>query len=126
VVSINSCLQVDLLGQVNADTVSGELYSGVGGQVDFIRGARLSKGGLSFIALPSTAVNETVSRIVPHLDGRTPVTTSRFDVQYICTEYGAVNLWGKTARERAELLISIAHPDFRGELREQARALNLI
>lgn len=126
VVSINSCLQVDLLGQVNADTVRGELYSGVGGQVDFIRGARLSKGGLSFIALPSTAVNGTISRIVPHLDSRTPVTTSRFDVQYICTEFGAVNLWGKTVRERAELLINIAHPDFRGELREQARALKLI
>ena len=120
VVSINSCLQVDLLGQVNADTIGGKQYSGCGGQIDFVRGAQMSKGGLSFITLPSTAKGGTISRIVPHLDGHTPVTTSRFDVQYICTEYGEVNLFGKTVSERAEALISIAHPDFREELRRQA------
>lgn len=126
VVSINSCLQVDLLGQVDADTISGKLYSGIGGQVDFVRGARLSKGGLSFIALPSTAKNSTISRIIPHLETGTPTTTSRHDVQYICTEYGAVNLYGRTVRERAELLISIAHPNFRDALRAQARAEGLV
>jgi len=124
VVSINSCLQVDLLGQVNADTIGGQLYSGIGGQVDFVRGARISKGGQSFIALPSTAKNGTISRIVPRLDA--PVTTSRYDVQYICTEYGAVNLMGRTVRERAELLISVAHPDFREELIAKAAADHLI
>lgn len=120
VVSINSCLQVDLLGQVNADTIGGKQYSGCGGQIDFVRGAQMSKGGMSFITLPSTAKGGTISRIVPHLDDHTPVTTSRFDVQYICTEYGEVNLFGKTVSERAEALISIAHPDFRKELRRQA------
>ena len=126
VISINSCLQVDLLGQVNADTIGGRQYSGCGGQIDFVRGAQMSKGGMSFITLPSTAKNGTVSRIVPHLETGTPVTTSRFDVQYICTEYGAVNLFGLTVSERAEALISIAHPDFREELRRQAVEEHLI
>lgn len=126
VISINSCLQVDLLGQVNADTIAGKQYSGCGGQVDFVRGAQMSKGGMSFITLPSTAKGGTISRIIPHLENGTPVTTSRFDVQYICTEYGAVNLFGKTASERAEALISIAHPDFREELHCQAVKEQLI
>ena len=126
VVSINSCLQVDLLGQVNADTIGGKQYSGCGGQIDFVRGAQMSRGGMSFITLPSTAKNGTVSRIIPHLETGTPVTTSRFDVQYICTEYGVVNLFGKTVSERAEALIEIAHPDFRPALRRQAVEEGLI
>lgn len=126
VISINSCLQVDLLGQVNADTIGGKQYSGCGGQIDFVRGAQMSKGGKSFITLPSTAKNGTISRLVPHLETGTPVTTSRFDVQYICTEYGVVNLFGKTVCERAEALISIAHPAFREELRRQAVKEGLI
>lgn len=126
VISINSCLQVDLLGQVNADTIGGKQYSGCGGQIDFVRGAQMSKGGKSFITLPSTAKKGTVSRIIPHMETGTPVTTSRFDVQYICTEYGVVNLSGKTVKERAEALIGIAHPDFRGELRRQAVEEKLI
>lgn len=126
VVSINSCLQVDLLGQVNADTIGGRQYSGCGGQIDFVRGAQMSKGGMSFITLPSTAKGGAISRIVPHLETGTPVTTSRFDVQYICTEYGAVNLFGLTVSERAEALIGIAHPDFREELRRQAVEEHLI
>lgn len=126
VISINSCLQVDLLGQVNADTIGGKQYSGCGGQIDFVRGAQMSKGGKSFITLPSTAKNGTISRLIPHLETGTPVTTSRFDVQYICTEYGVVNLFGKTVCERAEALISIAHPAFREELRRQAVEEGLI
>ncbi|WP_312281163.1 acetyl-CoA hydrolase/transferase C-terminal domain-containing protein [Oscillibacter sp.] len=126
VISINSCLQVDLLGQVNADTIGGRQYSGCGGQIDFVRGAQMSKGGKSFITLPSTAKKGAVSRIIPHMETGTPVTTSRFDVQYICTEYGVVNLSGKTVSQRAEALIGIAHPDFRKELRRQAVEEGLI
>ncbi|WP_312634595.1 acetyl-CoA hydrolase/transferase C-terminal domain-containing protein [Oscillibacter sp.] len=126
VISINSCLQVDLLGQVNADTIGGRQYSGCGGQIDFVRGAQMSKGGKSFITLPSTAKKGAVSRIIPHMETGTPVTTSRFDVQYICTEYGVVNLSGKTVSQRAEALIGIAHPDFREELRRQAVEEGLI
>ena len=126
VISINSCLQVDLLGQVNADTIGGKQYSGCGGQIDFVRGAQMSKGGKSFITLPSTAKGGTISRVVAHLETGTPVTTSRFDVQYICSEYGAVNLFGLTVSQRAEALISIAHPAFREELRRQAVEEGLI
>lgn len=123
VVSINSCLQVDLMGQVNSDTVNGKPYSGVGGQVDFIRGANMSKGGQSFLAMPSTAKNDEISRIVCQLDKGTPVTTSRFEVHYIVTEFGAVNLRGQSLNERAKRLISIAHPKFREELTYEARKL---
>lgn len=126
VVSINSCLQVDLLGQVNADTIGGKQYSGCGGQIDFVRGAQMSKGGMSFITLPSTAKGGTISRITPHLETGTPVTTSRFDVQYVCTEYGVVNLFGKTVSERAEALIQIAHPAFREDLYRKAKEEHLI
>lgn len=115
-VAINSALQVDLYGQVNAETIGTLQFSGVGGQVDFVRGATLSKGGKSVIALPSTAANGTVSRIVPYLDYGSVVTTSRCDVHYVATEYGVVNLKGKSVRERAEALVSIAHPKFRDEL----------
>jgi 4-hydroxybutyrate CoA-transferase len=120
VISINSCLEIDLLGQVNADTMKGSPYSGVGGQVDFIRGARMSKGGKSFLVMPSTAKQGKVSRIVDHLSVGSPVTTSRFDIDYVVTEYGVIRLWGKTVKERAKALISIAHLDFREQLEKKA------
>lgn len=125
-ISINGCLQVDLLGQVASDTLLGSQYSGVGGQVDFVRGAQLSKGGKSILVLRSAAKNDTISNVVCYLEKGTAVTTSRYDVQYVCTEYGIVNLKGLTVRERAEALISIAHPDFRAKLREQASEAGLI
>ncbi|NPV26230.1 MAG: acetyl-CoA hydrolase/transferase family protein [Firmicutes bacterium] len=120
-VAINSALQVDLMGQVCADTIGPRQYSGVGGQIDFVRGAARSKGGKSIIALPSTAAGGKVSRIVTQLDAGAAVTTSRNDVHYVVTEYGVADLRGKTLRERAEALISIAHPDFREELRKGMR-----
>ena len=115
-VSINSALQVDFMGQVNAEMIGRNQFSGVGGQVDFVRGASRSKGGKSIIALPSTAAKGTVSRIAPALAAGAAVTTSRNDVHYIVTEYGAADLRGKSIRERATALIAIAHPDFREEL----------
>ncbi len=116
VVSINSCLQVDLLGQVASDTIGPVQFSGVGGQVDFIRGAARSKGGKSILAFPSTAGGGKVSRIVPRLDPGAVVTTSRCDVHYIVTENGIADLRGKSVRERAQQLIAVAHPDFRETL----------
>lgn len=115
-ISVNSCLQVDLQGQVVADTIGLNQFSGVGGQVDFVRGAAMSKGGRSVIAMPSTAKNNTVSRIVPTITENSAVTTTRNDVQYIVTEHGIANLKGKTMKERARELIKIAHPDFRASL----------
>lgn len=115
-VSINSAIQVDLMGQVNAEMIGSRQFSGVGGQVDFVRGASRSAKGISIIALPSTASSGKISRITCDLDRGAGVTTSRNDVQYVVTEYGIVNLRGKSLRERAEALISIAHPDFRTEL----------
>jgi acyl-CoA hydrolase len=115
-VAINSALQVDLTGQVCADSIGTKPYSGVGGQVDFIRGAARSKGGKPIIALPSTARNGTVSRIVPMLDPGAGVVTSRADVHYVVTEHGIANLHGKTLRQRAEALVSIADPKFHDEL----------
>ncbi|MBU5438097.1 4-hydroxybutyrate CoA-transferase [Tissierella sp. MSJ-40] len=112
-VSINSCIQVDLMGQVVSDTVGKKQFSGVGGQVDFVRGVNMSDNGKSIIAMPSTAAKGTVSRIVSIIDEGAAVTTSRNDVQYIVTEYGIANLKGKTLRERGRALINIAHPDFR-------------
>ncbi len=120
VVAINSALQIDMTGQVCADSIGHRIYSGIGGQMDFIRGAALSPGGKPIIALPSTAKNGQLSRIVPELINGAGVVTTRGHVHWVVTEFGAVNLHGKTLRERAELLISIAHPDFRGELREAA------
>lgn len=119
VVSINSCLQVDLLGQVASDTIGPLQFSGVGGQVDFVRGAARSKGGKSILAFPSTAGGGKYSRIVSVLDPGAVVTTSRCDVHYIVTEYGIANLRGKSVRERAKQLIAIAHPDFREQLNKE-------
>jgi acyl-CoA hydrolase len=117
VVAINSALEVDLSGQICADSIGFEIYSGIGGQMDFMRGAALSPGGRPIIALPSTAAGGTVSRIVPALKPGAGVVTTRGHVHWVVTEYGAVNLFGRTLRQRAEALISIAHPDFRAELR---------
>lgn len=115
-VSINSCIQVDLMGQVAADTIGLTQFSGVGGQVDFVRGAAMSKGGKSIIAMPSTAGHGKFSRIVPMLDEGAAVTTSRNDIHYVVTEFGIAELKGKTLRDRARNLINIAHPNFREEL----------
>ena len=120
-VAINSALEIDITGQVCADTIGPRQYSGIGGQVDFIRGAARSEGGKPIIAIPSTAKNGKISRIVPRFDTGTAVVTSRGDVHWIVTEYGAVNLHGKSLRERAKALISIAHPDFREMLEKEAR-----
>lgn len=115
-VSINSCLQIDLLGQVVSDTVGLNQYSAVGGQVDFVRGATMSKGGRSIIAMPSTAKKGLISRIVPLITEGSAVTTPRNDVNYVVTEYGIAQLKGKTLKERAKALIKIAHPKFRPHL----------
>ncbi len=124
-VAINSALEVDLTGQVCADSIGPRLYSGVGGQLDFIRGAARSKGGKPIIALPSTAKGG-ISRIVPMLKQGAGVTTSRNDVHYVATEFGVANLHGKTIRQRAQALIDIAHPDHRAELEKQAIALKYL
>lgn len=122
VTAINSAIQVDLTGQVCADSIGHRIYSGIGGQMDFIRGAALSRGGKPIIALPSTAKGGTVSRIVFELTPGAGVVTTRGHVHWVVTEYGAVNLHGLSIRERAAALISIAHPDFRAELTRDARA----
>lgn len=116
VVSINSCLQVDLLGQVVSDTVGLNQFSAVGGQVDFVRGATMSKGGRSIIAMPSTAKKGLISRIVPLITEGSAVTTPRNDVNYVVTEFGIAQLKGKTLKERARALIRITHPNFRAHL----------
>jgi 4-hydroxybutyrate CoA-transferase len=117
-VAINSAIQIDLSGQVCADSFGHQIWSGIGGQMDFIRGAALSKDGRPIIALPSTAKGGRISRIVPELAAGAGVVTTRGHIHWVVTEYGAVNLHGKTLRERASLLIGIAHPDFRPELRQ--------
>jgi 4-hydroxybutyrate CoA-transferase len=119
VTAINSAIEVDLSGQVCADSMGYSIYSGIGGQMDFIRAAARSQGGKPIIALPSTAKRGQVSRIAMSLKEGAGVVTTRGHVHWVVTEYGAVNLHGKTLRERAELLIGIAHPDFRAELRRQ-------
>lgn len=112
-VSINSCIQVDMMGQVVSDSIGLRQFSGVGGQVDYVRGVSMAKNGISIIAMPSTASRGTVSRIVPLIDPGSAVTTSRNDVHFIVTEYGVAELRGKTLRERGRALIAIAHPNFR-------------
>ncbi len=118
-VSINSSIEVDLMGQVNSESIGLNQYSGPGGQVDYVQGVRLSKGGKSIIAIASTACSGKVSRIVPFLSHGAAVTTSRNDVDYIITEYGIAHLRGATLRQRAKMLINIAHPKFRDELMEE-------
>ena len=120
-VAINSALEVDLTGQVCADSIGTKFYSGIGGQVDFIRGASMCPGGKPIIALPATAKGGTVSRISSVLTQGAGVVTSRGDVRYVVTEFGVADLLGKSIRERAVALISIAHPDFRGELLNAAK-----
>lgn len=118
-VSINSCIEVDLMGQIASESLGLNQFSGVGGQVDYLRGVAISKGGVSIIAMPSTAAGGAISRIVPFLKEGAAVTTSRNDVDYIVTEYGIAHLRGKTLRQRAESLIAIAHPDFKESLMEE-------
>ena len=119
VVAMNSALEIDLTGQVCADSMGHKVFSGIGGQMDFIRGAALSRGGKAIIALPSTAARGTVSRIGAALKPGAGVVTTRGHVHWVVTEHGAVDLHGMTLRERGEALISIAHPDFRAELRRE-------
>lgn len=119
VVAINSAVEIDLTGQVCADSMGHTIFSGIGGQMDFIHGAALSHGGKPIIALPSTAAKGKVSRIVSALKPGAGVVTTRGHVHWICTEHGMVNLHGMTLRERGEALISIAHPDFRADLRRE-------
>jgi acetyl-CoA hydrolase len=123
-VAVNSAIEVDLTGQICADSIGTKLYSGVGGQLDFIYGASRSNGGVPIIALPSTA--KDFSRIVPTLKLGAGVITTRNHVHYVVTEYGIADLYGKTIRERAKELINVAHPDFRDELTKQAQDLHYI
>jgi acyl-CoA hydrolase/GNAT superfamily N-acetyltransferase len=125
-IAINSAIAIDLTGQVAADTVLGRFFSGIGGQVDFIRGAARSRGGKPIIALPSTAKDGKASRIVATLDAGAGVVTSRGDVRYVVTEHGVADLWGRNIRERANQLISIAHPDFRSDLLASAKARHYV
>ena len=125
-ISINAAIEVDVTGQVCADSLGTLFYSGIGGQVDFTRGAARSIGGKPVIAIPSTAENETISRIVPYLKQGAGVVTSRGDVHYVVTEYGAAYLHGKNIRQRAMALIQIAHPKFRPWLMAEAKARRLV
>ena len=124
--AINSAMEIDLTGQATAESIGGTFYSGIGGQADFMRGAVLAPGGKTILALPSTALNDSVSRIVPVLQDGAGVTITRGDVQYVVTEYGIAFLHGKNIRERAMDLIAIAHPKFRPWLIEAARKRTLI
>lgn len=125
-VAINSAIQVDLTGQVNADSVGPNIFSGVGGQLDFIRGAARAKRGLPIIAFLSTARNGTVSRISPMLYEGSGVVTTRNDVHYVVTEHGVASLYGRSVRQRAKALIGIAHPKFREKLTKSAREMGYI
>jgi 4-hydroxybutyrate CoA-transferase len=125
-VSVNSAIEVDLTGQVCADSMGYKFYSGVGGQVDFVRGASRSKGGKPIIALPATTKNDTISRITWQLNPGAGVITTRNDVHYVVTEFGVAKLYGRSIRERALALISIAHPDFREELEARAREMHYL
>jgi len=124
-VSINSAIEVDLTGQVVADSIGHRLYSGVGGQMDFMRGAALAAEGRSIIALPSTAAGGTASRLVESLREGAGVVTTRSHVRTVVTEWGVAEMFGRSLRERAEALIEIAHPDFRSDLRRAASRINL-
>ena len=124
--AINATLQIDLLGQCGSESLGHAPYSGTGGQADFVRAANRSKGGKAFIVVPSTAKNDTISRIVLSLSPGTHVTTSKNDINYVVTEYGVAQLRGKSAKQRALELIGIAHPNFRGELMQQAKKAGLL
>ena len=124
-ITINASVQVDFLGQCCSESMGSTPYSGTGGQSDFVRAANRSKGGKSFIVLPATAKDGKISRITPTLTLGSAVTTSKNDVNYVVAEYGVAQLRGKSAKQRAQALITIAHPDFRGELTETAKKLNL-
>ena len=124
--AINATMQIDFMGQCGSESLGFAPYSGTGGQTDFVRAANRSNGGKAFIVLPSTAKMDTISRIVPVLSPGTHVSTSKNDINYVVTEYGVAQLRGKTARQRCEALITIAHPDFRAELRESARRMKLL
>jgi acetyl-CoA hydrolase len=126
-VAVNSAIEVDLTGQVCADSIGPKLYSGVGGQLDFIYGASRSNGGVPIIALPSSATmkdGKVISKIVSMLKQGAGVVTSRNHVRYVVTEYGVADLYGKTIRQRAHALINVAHPDFRADLLQQAHELH--
>ncbi|MDO9279888.1 MAG: acetyl-CoA hydrolase/transferase C-terminal domain-containing protein [Polaromonas sp.] len=125
-VTINASLQIDLLGQCGSESLAHLPYSGTGGQSDFVRAANRSKGGKSFIVLPATAKNDTISRIVPTLIPGTHVSTSKNDISYVVSEFGVAQLRGKSAKQRAGELIAIAHPDFRAELTLAAKRMNLM
>ena len=125
-IAINATMQIDLMGQCGSESLGCSPVSGTGGQTDFVRAANRSNGGKSFIVLPSTAKDHNISRVVPTLTPGTHVSTSKNDVNYVVTEYGVAQLRGKTAKQRAEALIGISHPDFRSELRESARKMNLL
>jgi itaconate CoA-transferase len=125
-ISVNSVLEVDLLGQCNAESLAGHQFSGTGGQLDFVRGAFNAPGGKSFLAFYSTAKGGTVSRVVPRLDTGAVITTPRMDTHYLVTEYGLVNLKGKCTRERALDIISLAHPRFRDDLLKEAERMYLL
>lgn len=125
-IAINSALEVDITGQVCSDSIGTYIFSGFGGQLDFIRGAAASKGGKPIIALPSTAKDGKLSRIVPTLKAGSGVVTTRADVHYVVTEFGVADLWGKNLQQRTNALISIAHPAFREMLEREAKARNLI
>ncbi len=125
-VAVNATMQIDLIGQCGSESLGYTPYSGTGGQADFVRAANRSRDGKAFIVLPSTAKGNTISRIVPTLTLGTHVTTSKNDINYVVTEYGVAQLRGKTAKQRCVALIAIAHPDFRGELRDSARQMHLL
>ncbi|MDO9193490.1 MAG: acetyl-CoA hydrolase/transferase C-terminal domain-containing protein, partial [Undibacterium sp.] len=125
-IAINATLQIDLLGQCGSESLGHSPYSGTGGQVDFVRAANRSNGGKAFIVLPSTARDDSITRIVPTLTPGTHMTTGKNDINYVVTEFGVAQLRGKTAKQRALELISIAHPDFRAELRTAAKQMHLL
>ena len=124
--AINATLQIDFLGQCGSESLGQAPYSGTGGQADFVRAANRSNGGKAFIVVPSTAKNDTISRIVPSLSPCTHVTTSKNDINYVVTEYGVAQLRGKSMKQRTQELIVIAHPKFREELTAQARQLKIL
>ncbi len=125
-IAINSILEVDLTGQCNAETIGGSQFSGTGGQLDFVRGAYNSAGGMAILAFYSTAKEGNISRVVPRLQAGAGITTPRMDTHYLATEFGVVNLKGKSTKDRALSIISIAHPDFREELMREADNLRLL